>query len=93
MLQLERAWDTKFLLFCPGQQFMLVESCFHGRIIMAKQARRVRRQPWTKQQETELRKHSRAKTPVEKIAKAMKRTAGALRQKAYGMGFPLGHRR
>jgi hypothetical protein len=25
--------------------------------------------------------------------KAMKRTAGALRQKAYGMGLALGHRR
>jgi hypothetical protein len=60
---------------------------------MAKQARRVRRQPWTKQHEAELRKHSRAKTPVEKIVKTMKRTAGALRQKAYGMGLALGHRR
>jgi hypothetical protein len=72
---------------------MLVEAVFKGANHMAKQVRRAKRQPWTKQQETELRKHSRAKTPVEKIVKAMKRTAGALRQKAYGMGFPLGHRR
>jgi hypothetical protein len=41
----------------------------------------------------ELRGHSRAKTPVARIAKVMKRTAGALRQKAYALGFPLGHRR
>lgn len=60
---------------------------------MAKAARRTRRQPWTKQHESELKKHSRAKTPVEKISKAMKRTAGAIRQKAYALGMPIGHRR
>lgn len=60
---------------------------------MAKATRRTRRQPWTKQHESELKKHSRAKTPVEKISKAMKRTAGAIRQKAYALGMPIGHRR
>ena len=41
----------------------------------------------------ELKAHSRSKSPVKKIAKAMKRTVGALRQKALSLGLPLGHRR
>jgi hypothetical protein len=48
---------------------------------------------WTKGDIAELRKHSRAKTPVTAISKAMKRTVGALRQKALTLGLPLGHRR
>ena len=43
-------------------------------------------------QERELKRHSRVRTPVSKIARAMKRTEGALRQKAFAMGLPLGHR-
>jgi len=38
----------------------------------------------------ELKAHSRSKSPVKKIAKAMKRTVGALRQKALSLGLPLG---
>jgi hypothetical protein len=59
---------------------------------MAKKAK-VLRQPWTKDQLRELKMHSRAKTPVAKIAKAMKRTVGALRQKAFQLGMSLGHQR
>jgi hypothetical protein len=59
---------------------------------MAKKAK-VLRQPWTKEQLRELKMHSRAKTPVAKIAKAMKRTVGALRQKAFQLGLSLGHQR
>jgi hypothetical protein len=51
------------------------------------------RRPWTKQDEQELRSHSKNKSPVKTIVRAMKRTAGALRQKAFGMGLSLGHRR
>jgi hypothetical protein len=64
---------------------------------MAKKARKsARRKPrvsWAKAHLQELRTHSRAKTAVRKIAKAMKRTEGALRQKAYELGLRLGHRR
>jgi hypothetical protein len=49
--------------------------------------------PWTKQDERELKAHSRSKTPVKKISGAMKRTPGALRQKALDLGLLLGHRR
>ena len=48
---------------------------------------------WSKSDVAELKKHSRSKSPVDAVAKAMKRTAGALRQKAYALGLPLGHRR
>jgi hypothetical protein len=41
----------------------------------------------------ELRAHSKAKTPVERIAKLMKRSGPTLRQKARALGLPLGHRR
>jgi hypothetical protein len=58
-----------------------------------KQNRRVKRRPWTKGDEQELRKHSRSKSAVKRIAKAMKRTPGALRQKAFSLDLSLGHRR
>lgn len=51
------------------------------------------RREYTKTDVKELRAHSRAKTPVTKIAKLTKRTTGSLRQKARKLGIPLGHRR
>ena len=51
------------------------------------------RESWSKQHLAELKKHSKSKGPVDVIAKAMGRTNGALRQKAYALGLPLGHRR
>lgn len=65
---------------------------------MAKKAKKTNRKSrkrvaWSRAQHAELRKHSKAKTPVVRISKAMKRTAGALRQQALKLGIPLGHRR
>jgi hypothetical protein len=51
------------------------------------------RSPWTKEDLRDLRAHSKARTPVSKIAKTMKRTEGAVRQKAKMIGIGLGHRR
>jgi hypothetical protein len=51
------------------------------------------RNPWTKDDLRELKAHSKAKTPVAKVAKALKRTEGAVRQKAKTIGVGLGHRR
>jgi len=59
----------------------------------AKIKRRGRGVAWTKTMQAELRKHSKAKTPVAQIAKAMKRTVGALRQQALRLGIGLGHQR
>ena len=58
---------------------------------MATKSVRAKFRPWTKEDIRELREHSRRKSPVE-IAKAMKRTTGALRIKAVRLGLPLGHR-
>jgi hypothetical protein len=61
---------------------------------MAKKTkRRKKRIAWTKANIAELKKYSKEKLPVAKISKAMKRTVGALRQKALHLGLPLGHRR
>ena len=55
--------------------------------------KRVVRRDWTRADLKELRQHSRDKTPVKAISRALKRTPGALRQKARLLGIPLGHRR
>ena len=61
---------------------------------MAKKAKKnsVRRE-YTKGDVKELRAHSKAKTPVDKIAKLTKRSVCSLRQKALKLGIRLGHRR
>jgi hypothetical protein len=51
------------------------------------------RRDWTRADVKELRQHSRNKTRVKTISRALKRTPGALRQKARVLGIPLGHRR
>lgn len=56
-------------------------------------AKKIRRRAWTKKDNAELRKQSRAKLPVAKISKMMKRTPGALRQQASKLGLRVGHRR
>jgi hypothetical protein len=58
-----------------------------------KRPRATKRRPWKKQDVRELKEHSRSKSPVKKVARALKRTPGALRQKALTLGLPLGHRR
>ena len=39
------------------------------------------RKPWTKEDLRQLKAHSKTRTPVVEVAKAMKRTEGAVRQK------------
>jgi hypothetical protein len=51
------------------------------------------RVPYTKDDVRKLKAHSRARTPLKKITKEMKRTEGSLRQKALKLGISLGHRR
>ena len=53
--------------------------------------KRVTRREWTRDEVKELRKHSKGKTPVKTVSRALKRTPGALRQKAYAFGISLGH--
>ena len=58
-----------------------------------KTAKKRSRVEYTKADVRELRAHSKAKTPVKKIAKTMKRSEGSLRQKASNLDIRLGHRR
>jgi hypothetical protein len=58
----------------------------------AKTKKSVRRE-YNKADVKELRAHSKARTPVARIAKLTKRTEGSLRQKALKLGIKLGHRR
>jgi len=60
---------------------------------MAKKAKKRAYKQWSPADLKELKQHSRAKTPVSKIAKAMKRTEATIRMKAYQLGFSVGHRR
>ena len=62
---------------------------------MAKKAKKrtAKRVSWSRAHHAELRKHSKAKTPVTKIAKLMKRSVGACVSKESELGISLGHRR
>jgi hypothetical protein len=60
---------------------------------VAKAKKIVMRREYTNADVKELRAHSKAKTPIAKIAKLTKRTEGSLRQKAIKLGIRLGHRR
>lgn len=51
------------------------------------------RKPYTASDVKLLKAHSKARTPVPKLAKLMKRTEGSLRQKALKIGVGLGHQR
>ncbi len=53
----------------------------------------VKRRAWSKSDDRVLKAHSKRKTPVVTISKQMKRTEGALRQRAFGLGISLGHLR
>jgi hypothetical protein len=54
---------------------------------------RTKRVAWTKEHVRDLKAQSKSKTPVVKISKAMKRSPGAIRQKALSLGIAIGHRR
>ena len=60
--------------------------------VVRKVARPVIR-PWTKEDFRTLKAHSKARTPIVKVSKVMKRTIGALRRKAGILGVGLGHLR
>jgi hypothetical protein len=57
---------------------------------MAKKASK--RREWTTQDVKELKTMAKSKTPAPKIAKTLKRSLGATRQKAFGLGVSLDSR-
>jgi hypothetical protein len=52
-----------------------------------------KRKEYTKEDVKLLKTHSKARTPVAKLSKLMKRSEGSLRQKALTLGIGLGHQR
>jgi hypothetical protein len=60
---------------------------------MAKKSKRVSRRLFTKEEVKALRAHSKARTPVVKVSKEMKRSIGSIRQKALKLGIGMGHQR
>jgi hypothetical protein len=61
-------------------------------VVKTKTKKRIRK-PYTPADIKLLRQQSKARTPVVKIAKLMKRSEGSLRQKARTLGIGLGHQR
>jgi hypothetical protein len=51
-----------------------------------------KRRGWSKDDVRELKTLARGKTPAAKIAKSLKRTVGATRQKAFSLGVSLDSR-
>jgi hypothetical protein len=51
------------------------------------------RREWTAADLRSLKAHSKARTPVAKVSKDLKRTVPALRMKASQLGVGLGHQR
>jgi hypothetical protein len=52
-------------------------------------AKKVRRRAWTSDDVRTLKTHAKKKTPAAKIAKTLKRSQGATRQKAFSLGLSL----
>ncbi len=57
---------------------------------MAKKS--IKRREWTKEDVRELKGLAKQKTPAPKIARALKRTEGSIRQKALSLGVSLNSR-
>jgi len=55
-------------------------------------AKKTKRREWTKDDVKELKSMAKKKTPAPKIARALKRTVGATRQKALALGVSLNSR-
>ena len=62
-------------------------------IVAKKTKKKIVRREYTKDDIKLLRAHSKARTPVAKLAKLTRRTEGSLRQKALKLGIGLGHQR
>jgi len=54
--------------------------------------KRSKRREWTRDDVRELKVSARQKTPARKIARSLKRTEGATRQKAFSLGISLDSR-
>ena len=55
-------------------------------------AKKSKKRAWTTQDIRKLKTHAKKKTPAGMIAKTLKRTQGATRQKAFSLGLSLDSR-
>jgi hypothetical protein len=55
-------------------------------------AKRIKRRAWTKEHVRDLKSLAKQKMPAAKIARSLKRTLGATRQKAFSLGVSLDSR-
>jgi len=55
-------------------------------------AKKAKRREWNKNDVSQLKAMAKKKTPAPKIARALKRTVGATRQKALALGVSLNSR-
>ena len=80
---------------CCEENFLCYNDPFQNQEykLAKKSKKKIARREYSKADVRELRAHSKARTPVDKIAKLTKRTVGALRQKALKLGIRLGHQR
>jgi hypothetical protein len=60
---------------------------------VAKTKKKPTRKPYSASDIKMLKAHSKARTPMPKLSKMMKRSEGSLRQKALLLGIGLGHQR
>lgn len=61
---------------------------------MAKKTKKAStRKTWSAKDDAAIRKHSRIKSRVSGIAKLLKRSETAIRQRAYALSLPIGHQR
>jgi hypothetical protein len=69
-----------------------VELLFLQTLFGGNMAKNAKRREWTKTDISELKTLARQKTPAGKIARSLKRTEGATRQKAFSLGVSLDSR-
>jgi hypothetical protein len=60
---------------------------------MALKKRRARRRGWSSKDMSDLRSYAKKKTPARMIGRHLKRSEGAVRQKAYAVGISLSLRK
>ena len=79
------------VFFLPFFPTLCLEEAF-GSLGVYQMARNLKRRSWTPADVRELKSAARKKTPAGQIAKALKRTEGATRQKAFSLGLSLDSR-
>jgi hypothetical protein len=94
-----RLWNRKtpdargiINIVCVASAQFVLSVVFFEPMERGTMAKKAKRREWTKSDVKELKTMARNKTPAPKIARALKRTVGATRQKALALGVSLNSR-